>query len=685
MGAKHSVFRFSCPVSNHSTHRSTNPVPLQRPLSQDYIAAGGRPPSCHRGGGTPAGQLQRKGLLVLILPHAKEVRGLETHSGPLQSKSPPTKTAIQNGHTDLYNSCARSRGLVRSSRPSWRLLSCNYPCRPQAISSVCGGRGSFSVLSLALRPDYSCQGIFKDSRGGCGPSSPPGRHHLPISRRPPHKRTLLCAEVNTMVWVTRSNFLSLGLLRNEQKLTLDPTQDIKFMGMKLNSITTCGYLPLQLLRAIQDLIHMVSRGAKVQIVIRLRLMSHMATTYVVQATRLGFRCFQHWMATVYGPLRRNLRKRVAVPEGAGMVSENKEENPQEKGGEEVGLQRTVSGRTDEDFSQNHKRGKTCGNQRRSERLLGCIPDEKSCKSTNAGRDGEDLKETTARPRRPRDEKKNTCTECGKIFLGRSHLISHQKVHTREKPYRCLVCGKVFSHSSNLISHRRIHTGEKPYQCLVCGKGFSHTANLISHQRIHTGEKPYKCLDCGKGFNHGSNLIRHQRTHTGEQPYKCLECGKSFIQSSDLIRHERTHTGEKPYKCLDCGKSFVLSSDLISHQSSHTGDKPYKCLDCGKSFNQSSYLISHQRTHTGEKPYKCLECGKTFSWNSNLISHQRTHTGERPYKCPDCGKRFIDNTALMKHQRMHTGEKPYKCMDCGKSFSRKSTHIGHQRIHKRKKP
>ncbi|KAG6921881.1 zinc finger protein 3, partial [Chelydra serpentina] len=177
--------------------------------------------------------------------------------------------------------------------------------------------------------------------------------------------------------------------------------------------------------------------------------------------------------------------------GAGMVSENDEENPQQEGGEDVGLQGTVLGRSEENFYQNHKPGKTCENQRRSERLLGYDPGKKMCEPINHGGECKDLKETIAQLGIPTEERKNTCTECGKSFMRRSHLISHQ----------------------------RIHTGEKPYKCLVCAKGFNQTANLISHQRIHTGEKPYKCLDCGKGFNQGSHLIRHERTHTGEQPYK----------------------------------------------------------------------------------------------------------------------------------------------------------------------
>ncbi|NXO61209.1 ZSC20 protein, partial [Phainopepla nitens] len=55
--------------------------------------------------------------------------------------------------------------------------------------------------------------------------------------------------------------------------------------------------------------------------------------------------------------------------------------------------------------------------------------------------------------------------------------------------------------------------------------FRQRSHLIHHQKIHTREQPYKCLKCGKSFSDGSKLIIHQHLHTGEQPYKCGECRK----------------------------------------------------------------------------------------------------------------------------------------------------------------
>ncbi|KAM3938532.1 uncharacterized protein RB166_014230 isoform 1-T1 [Leptodactylus fuscus] len=254
------------------------------------------------------------------------------------------------------------------------------------------------------------------------------------------------------------------------------------------------------------------------------------------------------------------------------------------------------------------------------------------------------------------EKSFSCSECGKCFNKKAHLIQHLRIHTGEKPYSCSECGKCFNLKQTLVRHLRIHTGETPFSCLECGKCYTQKSNLVEHQKNHTGEKPFSCSECGKCFRYKSVLVSHQRIHTGEKPFLCSECGKCYTQKANLVEHQKIHTGVKPFSCSVCGKYFNKKSDLLQHQRIHTGERPFVCPECGKCFNKKPHLLQHQRSHTGEKPYSCSECGKCYSSKSSLVDHQKVHKGQSLFSCSECGKCFSKQLELVRHQRIHTKEK-----------------------------
>ncbi|XP_044140228.1 zinc finger protein 211-like isoform X2 [Bufo gargarizans] len=214
------------------------------------------------------------------------------------------------------------------------------------------------------------------------------------------------------------------------------------------------------------------------------------------------------------------------------------------------------------------------------------------------------------------------------FAGGTLMVSHGSINTKHTSRITTLNEQVKILLSKSMKKRPT---KKRFQCPRCEKSFHCQSHLIMHQRVHTRERPYVC-ECGKTFTQSSSLFRHQRAHRGERPYICPDCGKTFTQSSYLQIHQRTHTGERPYACGYCGKCFRVNSTLVRHQRVHVGEKPYICGKCGKSFSQSSYLYIHQKTHTEERPFTCNQCGKSFKVNSSLLRHRRLHLVETS-ECP----------------------------------------------------
>ncbi|XP_069611667.1 zinc finger protein 184-like isoform X2 [Ranitomeya imitator] len=81
-----------------------------------------------------------------------------------------------------------------------------------------------------------------------------------------------------------------------------------------------------------------------------------------------------------------------------------------------------------------------------------------------------------------------------------------------------------------IKRQTAPKANKLFSCSECGKCFNQKWHLVSHQRNHTGEKPFSCSECGKCFNQKSDLVNHQRTHTGEKPFPVQNVGNVLTRN-----------------------------------------------------------------------------------------------------------------------------------------------------------
>ena len=170
-------------------------------------------------------------------------------------------------------------------------------------------------------------------------------------------------------------------------------------------------------------------------------------------------------------------------------------------------------------------------------------------------------------------KKYSCKTCGKTFLFKSNLITHECVHTDDKPHECDICGKTFSFSTDLNVHKKTHTGEKSYECELCDMTFTssgalkqHTRRrLVYHKMIKTKKHSLLCFICGAKFNGLSELISHKEIHLNDKLYSCDVCQTTYTTQSVLILHNKTAAHLKRKESLN-----------LSSSTSHTD-----FIDCGE--------------------------------------------------------------------------------------------------------
>ena len=157
----------------------------------------------------------------------------------------------------------------------------------------------------------------------------------------------------------------------------------------------------------------------------------------------------------------------------------------------------------------------------------------------------------------KENKKQNCEICGKIFKTYGYLKKHiKKVHEGYE-CKCTTCNKIFTKEIYLKSHiENFHVANltmKQMKCDFCDKYISESLfnNHVNNCRINDINLQI-FHEIGAAFANDSekNLksdINIESVHEGQKDFKCNTCVKTFTRKSDLKKHiNRTHESKLPY-------------------------------------------------------------------------------------------------------------------------------------------
>ncbi|KAL1767441.1 olfactory receptor 8S1-like, partial [Sigmodon hispidus] len=99
---------------------------------------------------------------------------------------------------------------------------------------------------------------------------------------------------------------------------------------------------------------------------------------------------------------------------------------------------------------------------------------------------------------------------------------HQRVHAEGKSYQ----GQEMGESPGAQKQQLAPPVPKCHVCTECGKSFGRRHHLVRHWLTHTGEKPFHCPRCEKSFGRKHHLDRHLLTHQGQSPGSSWDRGTS---------------------------------------------------------------------------------------------------------------------------------------------------------------
>ncbi|KAL0983784.1 hypothetical protein UPYG_G00132770 [Umbra pygmaea] len=288
------------------------------------------------------------------------------------------------------------------------------------------------------------------------------------------------------------------------------------------------------------------------------------------------------------------------------------------------------------------------------------------------------------------EKPNSCSQCGKIFKQKSHVLRHIRgVHSDVRPYCCPQCNKGFAQKYDLARHQTQVHGKK--------KKWIRAVAEVRRESRALGRPPSERLRIRRlksSSTSGANAAQQSPSRTMNSTYSDSTSDALDVEETDGVG------GEDQYTCTECQRSYGNPESLEVHHCILSRAKPpFSCSTCGVTFKRYITLKKHKLSkHPKQRlTFGCTHCGRFFSRDAGLQRHLKTEVckdiqlSSETFTCSDCHYSFTEERHLQKHVRRHhpneyvavmcaglippqpNGEKEgCHCVQCGKSY--KSCHV-----------